>query len=245
MKKNFTINMYGQLYAIDEDAYQMLECYLDSMKSYFSRQEGGEEISDDIEHRVAELLWERKENGGDIVDVEIVKTIIKQIGNPSEIDDAAENGGEEMLDNASAAGKANTSAKGEENGGVRRFYRDENDKILGGVCAGIAQYFGGQDPLLWRIVICALAFFSLGITLVLYLLVWLIAPVARTPEDRLRMKGIEVNEENLREQILADSTEKEASDHRAFGGPPRVILWVVMIILLGLIIFPQLLRHYT
>ena len=57
MKKNISINIFGTIYAIDEDAYQLLENYLQSMKSYFQRQEGGEEIADDIEHRVAELLW--------------------------------------------------------------------------------------------------------------------------------------------------------------------------------------------
>ena len=119
MKKNITINLFGQLYAIDEDAYQMLECYLESMKSYFSRQEGGEEIADDIEHRVAELLWERREAGSEAVDLNTVKAIIKQIGNPSEIDDSesgqeyadsnAENEdslGETFKKGAYAAGKA-------------------------------------------------------------------------------------------------------------------------------------------
>ena len=63
MKKNISINLFGTLYAIDEDAYTLLERYLNSMKSYFARQEGGEEIADDIEHRVAELLWQQKQQG--------------------------------------------------------------------------------------------------------------------------------------------------------------------------------------
>ena len=58
MKKNITINLFGTLYNIDEDAYQLLDNYLQSMKRYFSSKDGGEEIADDIEHRVAELLWE-------------------------------------------------------------------------------------------------------------------------------------------------------------------------------------------
>ena len=56
MKKNITINFFGTLYAIDEDAYELLNRYLGDMKRYFSRKEGGEEIADDIEHRVAELM---------------------------------------------------------------------------------------------------------------------------------------------------------------------------------------------
>ena len=255
MKKNITINLFGQLYAIDEDAYQMLECYLESMKSYFSRQEGGEEIADDIEHRVAELLWERREAGSEAVDLNTVKAIIKQIGNPSEIDDT-ENGqeyadsnaegedslGETFKKGAYAAGKATKSAMGRVKSHIRsrRFYRDENDKILGGVCSGLAQYFGGQDPLLWRVVVCALAICSLGITLLLYLLIWIVAPVARTPEEKLRMKGMEVNSTNLSEQIIEDNNEEKLPRRNEAGQIIRAILWVIMIILIGIIVVPLL-----
>ena len=62
MKKNISINLFGTLYNIDEDAYNLLENYLQSMQRYFGRQEGGAEIADDIEHRVAELLWKKKES---------------------------------------------------------------------------------------------------------------------------------------------------------------------------------------
>ena len=80
MKKNISINLFGTLYNIDEDAYNLLENYLNSMKRYFSRQEGGEEIADDIEHRVAELLWKKREAGMTAVDINVVKGIIDTIG---------------------------------------------------------------------------------------------------------------------------------------------------------------------
>ena len=76
MKKNISINLFGVLYNIDEDAYNLLDSYLQSMRRYFSRQEGGAEIADDIEHRVAELLWKRREAGMTAVDIEVVKDII-------------------------------------------------------------------------------------------------------------------------------------------------------------------------
>ena len=56
MKKNITINLFGSLYAIDEDAYELLRNYLDNMRSYFSNKEDGNEIATDIESRVGELL---------------------------------------------------------------------------------------------------------------------------------------------------------------------------------------------
>ena len=91
MKRNITINIFGQLYAIDEDAYELLNHYLNSMKRYFSDKEGGEEIADDIEHRVAELLWQQKEEGITAISIEVVKDIIGKIGNPTEIDSSTEN----------------------------------------------------------------------------------------------------------------------------------------------------------
>ena len=62
MKKNITINLFGQLYHIDEDAYELLRSYEDNMRRYFGSKEGGEEIADDIEHRIAELIAELKAN---------------------------------------------------------------------------------------------------------------------------------------------------------------------------------------
>ena len=222
MKKNITINLSGQLYAIDEDAYQILKSYLDSMESYFLRQEGGDEIAEDIKNRVSELLWERKENGQQAVDIETVKTIIKQIGNPSEIDDTNYGHGPEE------PGKTNIPTQEKEK---RHLYRDKQDKILGGVCSGLAYYFGGKDPLLYRIGILVLAFLSQGFIPFIYVVMWILVPQAITPEDRLRMKGLEVNGTNLSEQVLTDSQTAPTKDklsHKIF----RVIMWVLLVAML-------------
>ena len=85
MKTSININLFGTLYAIDEDAHQLLRQYLDNMKSYFSKQEGGDEISDDIEHRVAELFWELKQAGNESITIEQVRSIIQEIGNPEDL----------------------------------------------------------------------------------------------------------------------------------------------------------------
>ena len=117
MKKNITINMFGQLYAIDEDAYELLERYLSSMKRYFSDKEGGEEIADDIEHRVAELLWQQKEEGITAISIEVVKDIIGKIGNPTEIDSSTENVNTEEPPAADDKGESSeTEARKTDNG---------------------------------------------------------------------------------------------------------------------------------
>ena len=246
MKKNISINLFGTLYNIDEDAYNLLENYLESMKRYFSRQEGSEEVADDIEHRVAELLWQRKEQGMEAVNIDIVKEIIATIGNPEEI------GGEEPAGESSGAGQSsseNTSSssddlkdsfrsfareagrftrdaydKGCRHVNTHHFFRNADDKVLGGVCSGMVSYFDCGDPLMWRLgavgATVLLTVIGIGFFIpVIYVILWLIAPVAVTPEDRLRMQGKDITPENLTQQVVNESQRPIVQqDHRSTAG---------------------------
>ncbi len=177
MKKNISINLFGTLYCIDEDAYALLQKYTDSMKSYFARQEGGEEIADDIEHRVAELMWQKKEEGFEAITIDMIKEIIAKIGNPAEIDGKEEE--EETTSGKSFDEKygaktnnAHNNAEGGATGTTAEnttwehikdrvthghLYRNPRDKKLGGVCSGLAAYFnkgkdtGINDATFWRL----------------------------------------------------------------------------------------------
>ena len=277
MKKNININLFGTLYAIDEDACTLLENYLDNMRSYFAKRDGGDEIFDDIEHRVAEHLWSLKENGMTAIDIDTVKQIISSIGNPdemeSEVEEVADSkieetsdaeadsedkeqsegedqGEGECKDNGQSEGKAQsesnsnasndtyTNAKAEAIGGkwtdrvlhhvsTHRFYRDGKDKIGGGVISGLCHYCGGGDIVVWRvgIVLFLMAAFALNQTLpycfispllvflffvpiIIYIVLWLVAPVARTTEERLSMTGKEVTPESISKAIIAEAEEQ-------------------------------------
>ena len=130
MKKNITINLFGALYAIDEDAYELLNQYQKNMRRYFSRKEGGEEIAEDIERRVAELFAELKASGVEAITMEHVQDIIARIGNPEEVD------GEEAVE--TPGGGAGT----EKEKIRKKLFRDPDDKLLGGVASGLACYLG-------------------------------------------------------------------------------------------------------
>ena len=278
MKKNININLFGTLYAIDEDACTLLENYLDNMRSYFAKRDGGDEIFDDIEHRVAEHLWSLKENGMTAIDIDTVKQIISSIGNPDEMESGVEEvadskieetsdaeadsedkeqsegedqGEGEGKDNGQSEGKAqsesnsnasndtdsNTTAE-ETIGGkwidrvlhhvsTHRFYRDGKDKIGGGVISGLCHYCGGGDIVVWRvgIVLFLLAIFVLNQTfryyfispllgflffvpIIIYIVLWLVAPVALTTEERLSMTGKEVTPESISKAIIAEAEEQ-------------------------------------
>ncbi|MBR6481674.1 MAG: PspC domain-containing protein, partial [Bacteroidaceae bacterium] len=214
MKKNITINLFGQLYAIDEDAYELLKRYEENMRSYFLRREGGEEIADDIEHRVAELLSELKARGVEAVSAEHIEEIIRRIGNPEEMDESSSDfSREEATSEANNGGARGWFAR-------RKLYRDSQDTLVGGVISGLCHYFGGTDPLPWRIGFVLLCIFSFSTAAIAYLILWAFVPQARTAEERLQMCGRPVNASAINEEIM-NGTNRAANYVRESGVPQK------------------------
>lgn len=228
MKKNITINLCGRLFAIDEDAYEMLATYEQSLRNYFRTREGGEEIAEDLEARIAELFDELKAKGVEAINIDHVREVIHRIGRPEEMEGEAHHSAPEgAADASSSANNGPEAPSGTVEGAskaAKRLYRDPDDKKLMGVLSGFAAYFGG-DVLWWRLGYAAIVLLSFagsqynflwfiphqylyfniyfwGFALVIaYILLAVLMPVAETPEDRLRMKGKEVNPQNLAEEI--------------------------------------------
>ena len=207
MKKNITINLFGQLYNIDEDAYELLNNYEESLRHHFSKQEDGAEIFNDIEARIAELLSEQKAKGVEAISIEHVQDIIKRIGAPEEI------GNEEMDSDETGHSRAEGAAP-------KRLYRDMENKLLAGVLAGFANYFGG-DRTWWRIgfiLICVplfgffklfhIGFMNLG-PVIAYVVLAILLPSAATPEERLKMKGKAVNPQTLANEVTNEAQQKK------------------------------------
>lgn len=218
MKKNITMNLFGTLYAIDEDAYELLNNYLNNMKRYFSSKEGGEEIADDIEHRMAELLNDLRTGGVTAINIDHVKGIIERIGSPEEMEGFEQ---QEIPSDEETHGGHKGMEWFKKNFGTasrKKLFRNPDDKIIGGVLSGIAYYFN-IDAIWIRLLVILAFFFSYGSLVLAYLILWLVMPVATTPEDRLMMKGIPVNMENMHDEILGETnrqTEKPAVQRHSF-----------------------------
>lgn len=172
MKKVININFQGQVIAIEETAYEILKHYIDSLKNYFSREEGGDEIVNDIENRIAELFGNRLKLGINCITDDDVKSIVASIGRPEDFDTEYD----EAVSDSGTQGKAEGFAASEGAGGSvtdneapRALYRNENDKIIAGVCSGLAHYFK-IDPVWVRIVFVLL----FGILFWVYLLLWIV-----------------------------------------------------------------------
>jgi phage shock protein PspC (stress-responsive transcriptional regulator) len=177
MKKVININFQGRILPIEEMAYENLKNYIESLSAYFEKEEGKDEIINDIECRVAELCEDRLKKGAVCITEDDINLIIESIGRPADFE--AQDGFEAQ----SSSGNSNYSSSQNEgqnnwdNIRPKRLYRDEQNKVLGGVCSGIANYFG-LEPLLVRI----LWIFLIGVNILGYLILWIAVPSSSVKE---------------------------------------------------------------
>jgi phage shock protein PspC (stress-responsive transcriptional regulator) len=199
MNKVFNINLGGQPLTIDEDAYRLLENYLQSLHNHFKKSEGYEEIMSDIEARLGELVREGMGKRA-IVMIQDVKNTVSIMGKPEEFGAEPMDDTQKTTETAKSApnteGGQNTtkSAKKQPIQTGKRLFRDEENKVMGGVCSGLAAYFGIEEIVWVRLGVFAFGAFT-GIGFMLYILMWIIIPAAKTTADRLAMRGepIDVN----------------------------------------------------
>jgi phage shock protein C len=177
MQRIIQINIVGRVIPIEEDAYQVLKSYIASIERQFMREQGKDEIIQDIEARIAELFFIRLNAGAPSIDKDDVNKVIETLGAASEINDG----------NASSYSNAKTQySTGSMNNQqyqyepVRRLYRNPNDKVIGGVCSGVANYFD-IDPVIVRLVMAVLLLAGIGV--LGYIIAWIIIPVAKSPAD--------------------------------------------------------------
>jgi phage shock protein PspC (stress-responsive transcriptional regulator) len=175
MKQVININFHGQVVPIEVSAFDILKNYTDSLARFFANEEGKEEIINDIESRIGELFQEKLKKGATCITDDDVNAIIKSMGRPEEFD-----GEEEKVATALGGGEQQSYTSNQStNTTGRRLYRDENHKVLGGVCSGLANYFG-TDPIIIRIIFIILAFAGAGV--LAYIILWVAVPSTATTE---------------------------------------------------------------
>jgi len=187
MNKIHTINLGGHPYTVDEDAFEYLHAYIRSLRKHFKSSAGCQEIINDIESRLAELLNERLQDKS-IVTLREVKEVIAIMGTPEEF--GADPIDEKIID----PDRPRSTKSG------RRLFRDPDDKIISGVCSGIAAYFGIQDPV-WVRLVFGLMIFGAGIGLPLYIILSMIMPKASSAADRLAMKGEPIDYQSIAKKV--------------------------------------------
>ena len=184
MQRIIQITIASRLIPIEEDAYQILKDYINSLERHFSGEEGKEEIIQDIELRIAELFNIRLQSGAHAIDKSDVVKLIETLGPASALND-----GKDATGNPAShfPGPYTAPKYKQENYSSRRIFRNPNDKVIGGVCSGLANYFD-IDPVIIRLVF-AVMFFTAGVGLLAYIIAWIVIPVAKSPEDMQYMSG--------------------------------------------------------
>lgn len=176
MNKTIIININGMVFHIEEDAYEVLKNYMTDVKRHFSTSADSLEITTDIENRIAEMFNEILARDAKQVVVEAdVKEVTEQMGSVRDFE-TAENDA-----------KATGGNPFEYNTERRRLFRDPDDHLVSGVCAGIANYFD-VNPAWVRLAFVILVPFA-AIGFIIYIILWMVVPKATTRADRMAMKG--------------------------------------------------------
>lgn len=184
MNKTIIININGIVFHIEEDAYEVLINYMNEVKQHFGFSADSYEIVSDIENRLAEMFSEKlAESGKEVIVLADVEGVIAQMGKPSDFE-AVEAGEPE----------AEYSRRSE-----RKLFRDTDDRIIGGVCAGIGHYFDVEPR--WIRIAAILLFLFFGTGIFLYLLLWIVMPKAVSRADKMAMKGEAPNLQNFKKNF--------------------------------------------
>ena len=208
MNKTVNINLAGTFFHIDEDAYQKLQRYLESIKRSFTDSQGRSEIIADIEARIAELFSERVKHDKQVISSKEVDDVISIMGQPEDylVDD-------EIFEDEPLTQPRKKS--------IKKLYRDTSNSYIGGVAAGLSHYLG-IDAIWVRLIWVLLTFGSGGTFILIYILFWILVPEALTTAEKLTMTGEPVNISNIEKKIKkgfedVSDTVKNV-DYEKYGG---------------------------
>lgn len=223
MKKNISINISGIIFHIEEDGYDILRKYLDSVNKYFGAFEDSSEILADIEGRIAEIFLSKLNDGKQVITAEDVNFLIATMGSVSDFKAAEEH--EVPAGESSKQDQRNqkTGNSSEHNAANKKLFRDQKRKILGGVCAGLGHYFN-IDPVWPRLLFALLVLGSYGGLLLVYIIFWIALPTSTELEDEGTVK-----------KMFRDTSEKKvlggvASGVAAFFGADITLIRLLFVI---------------
>lgn len=260
MKTTANISLAGYAFTIETDAYTELGRYLNDIREAFRNDANAEEITADIEARIAELLREKCISGM-VVDTRMVQDVKNRIGTPQELAQ------DEAEETESPSGQDQTQEQ-KKSWRSKRLFRNMDEKMLGGVCSGLGTYFG-IDKALFRIlflIFSVIPFIGTGGNVILgpvsilpipllYIILWIAMPAARTDEQRREMRGKPTNLESYKTSDFDFKTEvKDAAESpagKAFKRVGGIFLGLLLLMsglggMIGTVVIPSvpsIIRH--
>jgi phage shock protein PspC (stress-responsive transcriptional regulator) len=236
MNKTVSIHIQGFPFILEEQAFQVLQNYLQALTNVLSNEPGAEEILQDVELRIVELLQQNQLGASQVILQTRIDEVIEVLGSP-------ENFSDNPIEPQAPVPTASQDRSD------KRFFRDTDTAILGGVASGVAAYFH-IDVVFIRV---AFVLFTMvfGSGIPIYILLWIITPSAKTASEKLQMKGLPVNIESIKTEFreATERVEKNAkkwSNHFKTGSGMsdslrRIVLVIkkaigIFLVLLGLIL---------
>lgn len=210
MKKIININLSSRLIPIEDTAYELLRQYLDSLKRYFAREEGADEIVSDIESRIAEIFQDKLKKGAHCVTDEDVIAVKASMGTPEQFEEATTESGPQNTAQDPGMGYSRPR---------KRLYRDPDSKVLGGVCGGLGAYLN-VDPVVFRIIFALLAVGGFGTGILIYFILWIATPEAVTAAEKLEMRGEKIDVNNIKTTVQVEINAMKAQ-MKGFGDDVR------------------------
>jgi phage shock protein PspC (stress-responsive transcriptional regulator) len=182
MKITVSINLGGYSFNIDEDAYAELKRYLKNLELHFAGEESSSEILSDIEARMAELFRAKLTGYKQVINIDDVRQVISILGTPEDISDT----------------ERPTTRDKFSSPGYHRMYRDTDHRVIGGVCSGMAAYW---DIELWLVRLIFFVLLIMGVGILIYLILYVVLPEAKTTAEKIEMKGNPVNIHNIKDSV--------------------------------------------
>lgn len=179
MQRIIQITLGGRVIPIEEQAYALLDDYIQSLEMQFSGEEGKDDIIQDIENRIAELFLIKLQSGGDVIVRTDVVKVMDTLGYANQLHEEPANS---TTKKTHAHHQYHTYTDNR-----RRLYRNPRNRMIGGVCSGLGNYFD-IDPVIVRLLFLVL-FLTGGIGVLAYILAWIIIPAARTPQEFQQLTG--------------------------------------------------------
>lgn len=192
MKKIININLSGRVIPIEDSAYEKLQGYIESLRRHFAHEEGRDEIINDIESRIAELMNDKIRKGANCVTDNDIDEIIRIMGRPEDFGDETET---DNTQSGNSKQQQSSSYTGTNKSYRNRLYRDTSDRLIGGVCSGLAAYMN-VDPSIVRILFAIITLGGFGVGFLIYIILWMVLPTQdlegftgkrlyRNPDDKV------------------------------------------------------------
>lgn len=193
MKKTVSVNIKGMNFLIEEDAYELLQDYMNRLSHGLRNEKDSKDIIEDIEMRIAELCTSRLNDKKQVIEIEDIQLILNNLGDPSQYLDDEDSNEQEF--------KESTNQKTYQQDRERHLFRDLENASIAGVCAGIANYFN-IDVIIIRAIFLIMFFFG-GFGFPLYVILWIVVPKAKSTIEKLRMRGKPITVDSVKEEVEA------------------------------------------